>query len=116
MFLAGSRNKATAVQPNHNWALLVVVHSWRPKIHAQAVLSLNSVVVAKKPGFFILVPGPAGTLRTYSAALHRAPNPGPWFGFLRRLKAPAPFRRFTLRHALVRADSLPHIAAVRPSR
>src|SRR5258708_24177160 len=110
MFLVGSRHEGAAVQPNHNWTLLVVVHSWRPKIHAQAVLTLNPVVVAEKPGFFIVVPGPAWTLRTDSTVLHGAANPGPWFGFLRRLKAPASFRRLTVGNAFVDEDSVPDIA------
>src|SRR5579863_2155894 len=114
MFLAGARHESAAVQPHHHRSLLVGMDARSPKVHTQAVLTLDPIVVAENPGFFIFVPGFAWTLRTHSAILHRTAYSGPGFGFLRGLKPPASFRGFTVGYAFVGVDFVSEIAADLP--
>src|SRR5262245_39606224 len=86
-FLSRPRLKATAVQPDHHRAFLVVVNAGRPHVHAQTILAGNPVVPTEEPGLFVVRPTGAGDLRADLAVLHRASHARPWAGFGRRHEA-----------------------------
>ena len=68
--LPGACGVATAMQPDHNRPLLVIVNAGRPHIDAQAVLAGNTIVPGEHPGILVMLPAFPVRLRTDTTVLH----------------------------------------------
>src|SRR5579862_1122941 len=110
-FLAGAGDEATAVQPDHDRALFVVVDAAGPDIHSETIFVGHAVIPGKHPGIFVVGPALTKYLRADPAELHRAANTGPRRGLAGREKAGFATGRRTVRNAFKGVGPIVHIAA-----